>query len=328
MPNQLKYKPYSYDIHEKEIIFVDGLTRVGKSMLNTLLTGFDKLSIPLFIEPLEQMIPLVKTGDLSNAAFSSLIRLHLNERFYNYYLSRNLNFRKGDLTSIYNSSSPDFYLEQLQGNDGDEIFERKKKEGHILQFQTHDVLTHYDVIRDSNINVRFIELFRDPIDTINSWYVRGWGHRFDKADPRSFTMLYEIDNKLMPHYSIGLENVYFSYNEMEKCVVMHNHLMRKSITNLRKLSKDERSRFLPLCYENVLTDTNTVIKKIYKFLGVGETSYMDEAKLKARLPRDICQKSRMKKVENIYSQLNSEIIDDLTLMESEYSELKSSFEIL
>ena len=44
-----------------------------------------------------------------------------------------------------------------------------------------------DTLDKLDINYKMIELYRNPIDNLYSWYTRGWGDRFQN-DPRSFTL--------------------------------------------------------------------------------------------------------------------------------------------
>ena len=96
------------------IVFVDGLTRVGKSMMNMLLASLKDMTHPQFIVPLEQMLPMYSTGEISKSAIKQLTIFWLNENSYNYNLSRNLNFRVEDLTSIYNGNNEKILLENLK----------------------------------------------------------------------------------------------------------------------------------------------------------------------------------------------------------------------
>ena len=39
-------------------------------------------------------------------------------------------------------------------------------------------MASYDIFKKMNINHKIIQLYRNPIDNIFSWYTRGWGKRF------------------------------------------------------------------------------------------------------------------------------------------------------
>ena len=309
---------FEYELLTSKIVFADGITRTGKAMLNNLLLGFENISSIQFLTPLEQLMPIYVQNKIDKNTFSSYLRLFLNENFYNYKLSRNLNFRYDDLTSIHNSENPISFFKNLSKPDGDKIINELKNNELYFQFQTHDLLTHYSKFLELNIEVYIIELFRHPIDTIHSWYVRGWGSRFDKEDPRNFTTLFKYKEKTIPHYVIGYEEEYINLNEMEKCVFMHNLLVRKSIKEYKKLSLDAKQKILILRYEDMLTTPDNQLSKISKFLNLKQTTHMEKMKVDARVPRNIDIKKREHKLEEIKSKVSLKYFNDLITLVDDY----------
>jgi len=316
----IKREICEYKLLKSEIVLVDGLTRVGKSMLNTIITSLERISHPQFIEPLEQLLPMYKTGHIDRNAISAFIRLYLNERFYNYKLSRNVNFRYDDLTSIHNSTSSKDFFKNLSRNDGDEIINDLINDKTIHQFQTHDILTHYKLFLELNIEVQMIELFRNPIDTIHSWYKRGWGRRFDNEDSRSFTSLFKYGGNTLPHYAIGYEDEYFTLNEMEKCVFLHNILLKNSIQEYTELTDNEKSNILLVKYEDILENPNNEVDRICIFLKTTRSEFTDNALRNARVPRITKNEDREKKINEIKTNIKKELFNDLRDMVAQYEE--------
>lgn len=316
-----------YEILTDKIVFVDGVTRTGKAMVNNLLLGLDKLSSIQFINPLEQLMPIYMHGKMSRNALSAYLRLYFNENFYNYKLSRNLNFRHGDLTSIYNTDTAKEFHRNLDKADGDEIIDELNNDDIYFQFQTHDLLTHYSHFLDLNIEVYVIELFRHPIDTIHSWYKRGWGTRFDNEDPRSGTTLFKYKDYTIPHYAIGNEEEYINLNEMEKCVFMHNLLVRKSIKEYKKLNTRQKSKIILLKYEDMLQKPDEEINKICGFLNTNKKSHINKVMQDARVPREINTLKRTEKLDEITANVNinlqNDLLDLVEYYENKFYELKS-----
>jgi hypothetical protein len=309
---------FEYELLSSKIVFVDGITRTGKAMLNNLLLGFENMSSIQFLNPLERLMPIFSQGKIDKNTFTSYLRLFLNENFYNYNLSRNLNFRYDDLTSIYNSENPVSFLKNLSKKDGDEIVKELEKNELYFQFQTHDLLTHYSKFLELKIEVSIIELFRHPVDTIHSWYVRGWGRRFDNADKRSGTTLFKYKSYTIPHYVIGYEEEYITLNEMEKCIFMHNLLVRKSIAEYKKLSSDEKQKILILRYEDMLNSPKEQLIKISNFLDLRQTTHMEKMMVDARVPRKIDLKKRENKLEEIKYKSDLKYFNDLVTLAEEY----------
>jgi hypothetical protein len=309
---------YEYELLSDKIVFVDGVTRTGKGLLSNLLLGFENLSSIQFLNILEQLMPMYVHDKISKNVFSSYFRLFLNENFYNYKLSRNLNFRYDDLTSIHNTDNVKEFYKNLNKSDGDTIIEELNNNEIYFQYQTHDLLTHYSKFSELNVEAYIIELFRHPIDTVHSWYMRGWGKRFDNADPRNCTTLFKYKNNVIPHYMIGKEEEYLSLNEMEKCIFMHNYLVRKSIEEYNKLPIEAKKKFLLIKYEDILTNIDFEMNRISEFLGTKRLNHMYKMMKQARVPREISVSNRNEKLEDIKQKVNKKYFEDLISLSKYY----------
>jgi hypothetical protein len=275
-----------YQVLTKKIVFVDGLTRVGKTMLCTLLAYLRNVSTPQMIAPLEQLLPMYATGHMDRNALSAYLRLLFNERLYNFNLSRDANFRYDDLTSVHTSYRTKELFRNLGKADGQAIIDGMEKDTDIFQFMTHDLLTHYSLFKDLNIDAKVLELMRHPVDTVHSWYVRGWGERFDNEDPRSGTTLFKFGVATIPHYALGVEEQYLSLNPVEKCLFIHDRLLDKSLTQYQQLSAVDKSQILLINFEDILQQPSHQIDRICRFIHSEPSEYIEKAFHDARLPRN------------------------------------------
>lgn len=310
---------YEYELLTNKIVFADGIPRTGKAMLNNLLLGFENFSSIQFINPMEQLLPMYIHGNMNKNSMSSFLRLYFNENVYNYKLSRNLNFRYDDLTSIHKAYNNIELHNNLSKPDGDAIVDELNLDKTYFQFQTHDLLTHYSKFLELGIDVILIELFRHPIDTIHSWYKRGWGKRFDNVDPRSGTTLFKYKGFTIPHYVVGYEEEYIKLNEMEKCVFMHNLIVKKSIAEYKKLKTEEKKKIFLVKYENLLLNPEEELDKMAIFLDTSKNLYMKKVMEEARVPRTIDISNRIVKLNEIKSNTNSSLVEE-TLSLSDYYE--------
>ena len=302
---------YEYKLITNKIVFADGISRTGKAILSNLLLGFEEMSSVQFINPFEQLMPMYINDKITKDAMSGFLRLFFNENFYNYKLSRNVNFRYDDLTSIYNTNNPTEFHKNLSKKDGTSVIEELTDDTLFFQFQTHDLLTHYSKFLELNIDAYIIELFRNPIDTIHSWYKRGWGTRFDHVDPRSGTTLFQYKGKTIPHYAIGNEEYYLSLNPMEKCVFMHNLLQKKSINEYKQLNDKQKQNILLIKYEDLLKDSTNETTRMSNFLNLKKTPHMNKVMQDARVPRVVNNENRIKKLNEINKNINQELQNDL-----------------
>lgn len=308
-----------YEVLTKKIVFVDGITRVGKTMLCTLLAYLRNVSPPQMIAPLEQLLPMYATGHMDSNALSAYLRMLFNERFYNFKLSREANFRYDDLTSVHTSYRTKELFRNLHKADGDAVIDELGKDTDIFQFMTHDLLTHYSLFKDLNIDAKVLELMRHPVDTVHSWYVRGWGERFDNEDPRSGTTLFKFGEKTIPHYALGIEDQYLCLNSMEKCLLMHNRLIDKTLIQYGRLSLAEKSQIILLKFEDILKQPSQQIEKICRFIDSEPTEYMGKAFHDARLPRIFDPTAeREEKLAFIRDNVNDSLYQALVSLSSRY----------
>jgi hypothetical protein len=282
----VKPKIFEYQVLTKKIVFVDGTVRVGKSMLCTLLAYLRNVSTPQMIAPLEQLLPMYATGHMDRNALSAYLRLLFNERFYNFNLSREANFRFDDLTSVHTSYRTKELFKNLGKADGQAIIDEMAKDTDIFQFMTHHLLTHYSLFKDLNIDAKVLELMRHPVDTVHSWYLRGWGERFDNEDPRQGTTLFKFGVKTIPHYALGVEKKYLGLNPVEKCLFMHNRMVENSLIQYQQLSIIEKSKILFLKFEDILKKPYQEIDRICRFIDSEPSEYIEKAFHDARIPRN------------------------------------------
>lgn len=308
---------FEYPLINPNLVFVDGISRVGKAALNQLLMGLRNVSHPQFIELLEQVLPLATERIISSSVASAIIRLHLNQRFYNLTISRDANFRKADLSSIHNSNNPEQFISQLSAPDGDELLKDMNRDM-ILQFQTHDLTMNLESLLETNIPFKILELVRNPIDTIYSWHLKGWGSRLDQADPRSFTLLFESNRAVYPHYAIGLPESYSNYSPLEKCVLMHVNIIEKSINQYEKTKLKLKGKILFLNFEEMITNPNKVIKKTGNFLHTNENQFKEKHFALANVPRTVIQDNSKEKKQFLLENTDKQIFKQVETLEQMY----------
>ena len=248
----------------KDIVFIDGITRVGKSALLPIITVFKKSEVPQFCYPLEHILPAYSLKHISKSFSKSYMNTYFNEAIYNTFISRNLNFRKNELTSIYSHYNTQNYKKRLLMSEGDSVIKRLKKTKNFFPFLAHDFMVNYFKLKDFKLNFKLIEIYRNPVDTVMSWYNKGWGTRFIN-DTRSWTLSLNYKSKLLPWYTVGYEKKYLEANELERCVINVIDLNQRAIKNHRKIGKNKK--IFVIKFENLLTDPGTILVKLKKFLN-------------------------------------------------------------
>jgi len=298
---------FEYGLQEDltpNLVFIDGLTRCGKSIFSPLIGTFERCEQIRFFSLIEQLIPAIMTESIELDFCRSLLRTQLNEFAYDMMLSRNANFRKGEQTSIYNHPEPEIYENRLNKPEGDGVISEIRSNERIIPIMTHDMMASMDSLIQLNLNFKMIEIYRHPIDLINSQFQRGWGKRFGN-DPRAFTLTVSKMGALYPWYAIGFEDMWESFSELERVVWMTLTLLEKSVTNHKELT--DKQNLLSIRFEDLVTTPNPVIAKITQFLRTQETKNTWEVLEKSNIPRMIDKGKRI----STFKHINKSIRPDL-----------------
>ena len=297
------------------LLFIDGLTRSGKSVFSPLIGTFERCEQIRFFMLIEQILPALQTKSIDADYARSLLRTQFNEFVYDMMLSRNANFRKGDQTSIYNHPDSTLYERRLDQPDGDEIVFSLRNRQRIFPIMAHDLMVSIDLLLQLDLDFKMIEIYRHPIDLINSQFNRGWGRRFG-YDPRAFTLTVTSRGNLYPWYAIGQEDLWESFTELERVVWMTVTLLQKSIEKQKSLLTNKN--FLTIKFENFLEKPNVIIKEISAFLETPETSATYLALKQSNIPRIINVDSRTHLSETIHNQIKPELSNSLAQLTSQY----------
>ena len=260
--NSINYFPLNRI--SKNIILIDGISRTGKLLLGSLIASFDKMEHLEMGENFEYLLPAVKLKKIDINFANSYLNNYLNQLIYNKYISRNVNFRPNDRTGVGTSKNPKIYYDRLKLAEGDQVIKLIKKQKNYLPLITHDIAINLDILKKMKMNFKIIEILRNPVDTVYSWYKRGLGDRYAN-DQRIFTLLIKKNNKKYPWYNSLNGYSHKKYNSCEKCVEHVINLNENSNLNLKKNSLNKE--ILITTYEALTTNTNKELKKISKFLG-------------------------------------------------------------
>jgi len=268
-------KNINYGISEniaKNIIIVDGITRSGKTLFNSIIPSLECVEHTQVYNLIEQIVPAVSLRSIDPVYAKALFRMTLNELVYNNSLSRNTNFRCGDNSGILKYKDPEVYWKRLTRPEGDDIVEELRNGRQFLPIRTHEIMVNLEWFDLLDIDYYMLEVFRNPMDIIHSWWKRGWGERFGR-DPRSFTLTIEFNGQPLPWYCVGKEAEWLNLNPIERCVHTVTDLIKRAVEQYKKVSEKSRIHIIP--FEMFLQNPQEHITNISQFLGTKPTVYTD-----------------------------------------------------
>lgn len=285
--SQHKHESLKFGLQEDiglTLVFIDGITRCGKSAFSGVIPSLTKMEHIQFSTELELIISGLSLNGIDQQYAKSFLRIYLNERSYNLHLSRNVNFRPADQTGIDNFKEPDTYRQRLNASEGPDVAEMCRASKNYLPFQTHDLLVNLNHVDALGLNYKMLSLWRNPIDNIYSWWTRGWGERYN-GDPTGFSLLIEGKEELYPWYAAGFHNELVDLNAMEKCIRIATDLLDRAVVSYK--NSDHKTKIHLFSFEGFCQNTDQELGKIRDFLDVETTIHTKRFLESARFPRII-----------------------------------------
>ena len=126
----MKLKNNSYPFQKRifKIIFVSGNTRSGKVIALRIVSSFNKIekSNVNFLMEQANFLNYINKIDKKTAIY--FLRRSFSMMDYNLRISREINFKKTDYTSIFKSKNPKLYIKRLDEKEGDTVIKKLKSE--------------------------------------------------------------------------------------------------------------------------------------------------------------------------------------------------------
>ncbi|NQU95476.1 MAG: sulfotransferase domain-containing protein [Candidatus Omnitrophica bacterium] len=290
----------------KNLVFIDGITRSGKSVFTGIIPSLRDFEHIQFYLLMELMIPAVSLGLTDAEYVKTVLRLHMGEVAYNLLLARGMNFRYEDETGVLNYKDPQVYYERLARQEGDKIIEDLLCHKRFIPFHTHDLLVNLEHLNKMDIDYKMISVFRHPIDNSHSWWTRGWGERFG-VDPRSFTFCIDYEGKLVPWYVAGFEKEWLELNPKERCIKTSISLIKRAVNQYKNTS--EKNKIHLIKFKDFVQNPHEQIEKICAFLNTNTTQHTEHFIRKAKCPRVLNLKERDSNLAELKSGVKKEIFE-------------------
>lgn len=306
-----------------KIILVDGLTRAGKSMIGPILGSFENVEIERVEAIFEYIALLTDIGKLDRNAAKILLQLEADTKLYESMIGRNTNFRIKDHSSVFNCPGWWRFIRKLFKPEGTQIVKEIKEKRVAFQVQTHDTLSMIDPFFDAfEDKLAIIEMIRDPVDLIFSWFKRGWGERF-AADELAFTFSIRSNSDVAPWYDLIIDGNYHFLSPMDRVIYMIEALQNKSLQKYYELKNIRRKQILWLVFEEFVTKPYLFLPHIETRFGLRRSKYTSKALIRARCPRKLDATVQKQKHDFIKQKASSKAINKIENLYDWYNTVKS-----
>lgn len=299
-----------------KVLFVDGVAHAGKLLMGPLLSAFHRVELHRLDTVIEHIAVLHYFGKVSPDAATVLMRNAADEYLYNCMISRSVNFRPTDASSVFQGLNQERYLQRLLNpEEGAAIVERIEQEKPIYQNLTHEILGFIEPCFEAFGERLFVvEMVRDPIDIVECWLRRGWGNDRFGLDPRSFVLSVTHGERTVPYFARDFAGSYHTMRAGDRVVYMLRAVWEQTMAAYQHLSDDHRRRVLFVKFEDLVTNTTAELERVGAFLDVKPTERLPAVMAQQRCPRQPKAETRPSlraEIERHSSSAGMRVLDDM-----------------
>lgn len=303
----------------KKLLIVEGITRAGKFLLANLLKGFEDVEPVQYYGLLENIPFLEQFGLIDRKTAQEILHCEIDTHAYEMLIGRNLNHRKSDKSSVYNTLDPQEYLRRADEPDGDAALAKFRKRKPYSFFIAHELMPFISLYFNTFPEMKLISLRRSPMDLVYSWYRRGHGRRWGN-DPKIFQIVFGGPRGPLPWFATGWPENYYELGEMDRIIGSLETIIRRGEKSRRRLSPARKRRILFIKYEDILAQPQEVVDAIGKFLNLKKRRQLSLILKKEKLPAVIDRKVRLAKEREIKNLASDKFFKKLIKLEKEYHE--------
>lgn len=272
------------------ILFLDGLTGTGKTMMGAILGTFDRVEVQRFDHIYEYVCAIRFLERMEADAAHTLIRMYSDLACYNLMIGREVNFRWKDLSGVLSNPGGLKYVQRLFEPDGNSVVDRIRATNPIVQNVSHQVLgigrPLFDALGD---RLRVVEMIRHPLYLIEHWYSYIDRHG---VDARDFTVWMKNGDTRLPWFAHEWEEKYSSCNTMDRVIHTIDSLTARVDQLLSSLNDAEKQQVLVIPFEQFVVAPAAYMEKIGILLGSTTTSRTARELTKQKVPRRLTTDGR------------------------------------
>jgi hypothetical protein len=268
----------------ENIVMIGGLDGCGKTLLSPIIAALDRVELPTYVYEIEHYCALYYLKKLSLNTASALIRMQTDYKLYNLMMSREINFRPTDLSSVLKYHNPTKYFERLfQPGDKaipDDVYRTKP----ILNLTIHNVLYSSDPIWNAlGDRCTFIEVLRHPL-----YMVRQQSLNMDNLvnNVRDFCIYYSFKERNYPYWVQDWEDIFDESSGMERSVHYINYMTRRTEQAKHDLREKYQAKILTIPFEQFVLDPEPWIRQISSALGTEITDTTKNIMFQQKVPRE------------------------------------------
>ncbi len=267
----------------KKIVIVDGQPGCGKTMLSPIIAALERVELLSFAYELEYICALRYLDRIEEDAASTMVRLLTDLKIYNIMMSREVNFRPADLSSIFRDAHPLRYLLRLFEEGDRNVPAKIARENPILHLTTHNLTSICEpVFSGLGKDIVLIELVRHPLYMIKQ---QAWNMEHLIEDVRDLTIYFSYKDKELPFYAYGWEELFINSNPVEKAIYSIEKMYEQSEREKDLVRKKFNATIITIPFERFVIEPWEYMRQIENALSTKVTSVTRRVMKKQKVPR-------------------------------------------
>ena len=267
----------------ERVVFVGGLPGCGKTMMTPIIGSLARVELQKFNEMLEHLCALRLLGRIEEDVATTMIRMLTDLDLYRMMMSREVNMRFSDLTSLFKNPGTWRYLRRLVQPGDVAAVERIRRERPMLHITMHNALAISPPLFVAlGEAVRILEVMRHPLYMIKQWrlYIERYGQ-----DVRDFTLWFDYDGTAMPFFAKGWETRYLESTPMDRAIYAIEHLLQMGQQVLAQLPEASKAQVLLVPFERFVLEPWPYVRQMEECLGTHVTRATRRELKRQRVPR-------------------------------------------
>ena len=275
------------DYLDNKVLIVDGLVGGGKGLMSAITGSLPRVEMWLHKPNIDQLCAIKHMGEITSSGAEALLKSWFDEYFYCLSITRNLNIRLSDLSSISKDSRPLRYLARLFKSCGPEAYERVKSEKMVLNIMTHSNTAYSEPIFNSlGSRLVYVRLVRSPMTEYLINHLARWSKRWgDEPDGMIMHSLKTKPNDRVPFYMLGRESEFIKANFIEKAVLLMDEWQHSGDKFIDNIEKKTEARIIEIPFEKFVFEPLPYINKIAKALNTAPDKVTIKTMKKQKVPR-------------------------------------------
>jgi len=266
-----------------QYVFIDGLPGCGKTLFSPIVSSFNNVEQFIFSYEVEQYCGLYSMGNLNLNTASVMIKEALELRTYNLMMSREVNFRPTDLSSVLKYCDPEVYISRLFSLGDEDVLRVLKEKEPIINIATHQSLAYSEPIWHALVDdCVFIEIVRHPAYMVQQQEVN---FKSVSGAERDFDLNILHNDIEVPYYAAGWEDEYIKSTPIEKSIrfIYHHTILTEKFKS--KVGKKQSEKILTIPFEDFVVHPDSWIVEIEKILNTKSGHLTKKVMKEQKVPR-------------------------------------------